>query len=56
MKGLTYRQLETSREVRLWIKDVIFPVAIIGCLVYSKRDAIKEKGNELINKFKAKHE
>lgn len=54
--AMTYRQLETSRELRLWIKDVIFPCVIIGVIAYKNKDKIKEKTDGIISKFKAKHE
>lgn len=53
---MTYRQIETSRELRLWIKDVIFPCIIIGVIAYKNKDKIKEKADDIISKFKAKHE
>lgn len=53
---MTYRQIETSRELRLWIKDVIVPCVIIGVIAYKNKDKIKEKTDGIISKFKAKHE
>ena len=31
---MTYKQIETSREIRLWIKDVIVPATVfVGTLL-----------------------
>lgn len=47
---MTYRQIEASREVRLWIGQVIIPAAIAAGYVMSKpelRDKIATKFKEV---------
>lgn len=49
---MTYRQCETSREIRLWITQVVIPAAAIGVTamtipevrerVFKKKDDLKE--------------
>lgn len=45
---MTYRQIETSREVRLWIGQVIIPAAIAAGYIVSKPE-LREK---ISTKFK----
>jgi hypothetical protein len=52
---MTYRQIEASREVRLWIKDIIVPVITTGLtlmLVPEIRTAVIDKATELKSKVK----
>lgn len=52
---MTYRQCETSREIRLWIRDVIVPatVGVVTLLqIPSVRDAAEHKIDEIKTKFK----
>ena len=54
---MTYKQIEASREARLWIKDVIVPVAATAVLVLSyppARDYVNEKVAYIKNKIKTK--
>lgn len=47
---MNYKQIETSREIRLWIKDIIVPAAIGGAVIFSNPDArnwVKEKGQNI---------
>lgn len=47
---MTYRQIEASREARLWIGQVIIPAAIAAGYVMSKpelREKISTKFNEV---------
>lgn len=49
----TWKQIETSRERRLWFTQVIIPSIIIGGVIFSKpevRGFVKDK----IDKVKAK--
>lgn len=56
---MTYRQIEASREIRLWISQVIVPVAVgIVMMDEGRRNAVKEqfekmkdKSIEFINSF-----
>lgn len=59
MKGgeyfMTYKQIEASREARLWIKDILVPLAsIAGLMLLNEniRKGIADKWNDL--KFKLK--
>ena len=52
---MTYRQIEASREVRLWIKDIIVPIVTTGftlMLVPEIRTAVVDKATELKSKVK----
>lgn len=54
---MTYRQIEASREVRLWISQVIIPtVTTVGALmmVPEVRTYVVDKATELKSKVKAK--
>lgn len=47
---MNYKQIETSREIRLWIKDIIVPAVIGGAVIFSNPDArnwAKEKGQNI---------
>lgn len=59
---MTWKQIEASREARLWIERVFMPCALIGCaIVYgnpetrekckSKMQKTKEKIKNVINKW-----
>ena len=53
---MTNRQIETSREIRLWIRDIIVPSIGVGATVLwlhpEIKDNIKTKINEIKSKFK----
>ena len=53
---MTNRQIETSREIRLWIRDIIVPSIGVGATVLwlhpEIKDNIKSKFNEVKSKFK----
>ena len=47
---MNYRQIETSREIRLWIRDIIVPAAIGSAVIFSNPDArnwVKEKAQNI---------
>ena len=44
---MTYRQIETSREIRLWIKEIIVPSVIVGAGLLS----IPEVRKPLVKKY-----
>ena len=55
---MTYRQIEASREIRLWIGQVIVPALGVGAVVFSNpevRAIAKEKYNNVKMKFKKKN-
>ena len=53
---MTNRQIETSREIRLWIRDIIVPSIGAGATVLwlhpEIKDNIKTKIDEIKSKFK----
>lgn len=52
---MTYKQIEASREARLWIKDILIPLAsVAGLMLLNEniRKGIADKWNDL--KFKLK--
>ena len=53
---MTNRQIETSREIRLWIRDIIVPSIGVGATVLwlhtEIKDNIKTKIDEVKSKFK----
>ena len=55
---MTNRQIETSREIRLWIRDIIVPSIGVGATVLwlhpEIKDNIKSKIDEVKSKFKNK--
>ena len=52
---MTNRQIETSREIRLWIRDIIVPSIGVGATVLwlhpEIKDNIKTKIDEAKSKF-----
>ncbi len=47
---MNYKQIETSREIRLWIRDIITPVVIGGAVIFSdpaNRNWVKEKAKRI---------
>lgn len=52
---MTYRQIESSREMRLWMTQIIIPMAALGAIAWSNPDirfSIKSRWNELKNRFR----
>lgn len=49
----TWKQIETSRERRLWFTQVIIPSIIIGGVIFSKPE-VREFLTDKINRIKAK--
>lgn len=53
---MTNRQIETSREIRLWIRDIIVPSIGVGATILwlhpEIKDNIKTKIDEAKSKFK----
>lgn len=56
---MTYKQIETSREIRLWIGQIIVPaVATVGTVMAMNpelREKAKNKMSEVKNKFKTRN-
>ena len=47
---MTYKQIETSREMRLWIGQIIIPAASVAVAILSNpevRHAISEKARNI---------
>lgn len=51
---MTYKQIEASREVRLWITQVIVPAVAIALMVPESREAIVAKAREVKDRIKYK--
>lgn len=54
---MTYKQIETSREIRLWLGQILTPTAIVvaGLVANPKsREMIAEKIEIIKSKFKKK--
>ena len=55
---MTNKQIETSREIRLWIRDIIVPSIGVGATVLwlhpEIKDNIKSKIDEIKSKFNSK--
>jgi hypothetical protein len=52
--NMTYKQIEASREVRLWITQVIVPVFGIAMLFPECRNAVVTKANDVADLVKRK--
>ena len=57
--NMTYKQIEASREARLWIGQVIAPAAAIVAVILAKhpeyREAIAKKFEKIKNTIGRKH-
>ena len=56
---MTYKQIEASREARLWIGQVLIPVATCAAIIMTNpniRSTLKTKTVKLLDKVKAKLE
>lgn len=51
---MTYKQIETSREIRLWITQIIAPVFIGAMLIPEVREGVKTTAKNVTNKIKNK--
>lgn len=52
---MTYKQIEASREVRLWIGQVVVPAVMVGVMLMANpitRDFIVDKTTVVKDKFK----
>ena len=49
---MTYKQVETSREIRLWITQVIAPVMVVLALNPNVRHKAKEAADAIIDRIK----
>ena len=47
---MTYKQIETSREIRLWIRDIVVPAATVVVTMMTVpevREAVAAKAREV---------
>lgn len=44
---MTYKQIEASREARLWITQIVLPVAAVIMMVPGTREAVVTKTKEM---------
>ena len=51
---MNHRHVEASREARLWVTQVIMPLATIAMLVPDIRKAVVAKAKEVKNKVQLK--
>ena len=51
---MTYKQIEASREVRLWITQVIIPMFGIAMMIPEAREAVVTKAKEFKDKVTTK--
>lgn len=55
---MTNRQIETSREARLWLSQIVLPVVAVVAMVPEARqavvDKIKQTKKNIENKFEKK--
>lgn len=51
---MTYRQVETSREIRLWITQVVIPMLGIAMMIPEAREVVVAKAKEVKDKIKQK--
>ena len=49
---MTYKQVETSREVRLWLTQIVLPIVGVAMLVPEARQAVWKKSSKLIRTSK----
>lgn len=49
---ITYKQIEASREIRLWITQVIMPALALALVVPESREVIVTKAKEVKDKIK----
>ena len=54
---MTYKQIEASREVRLWIKDIIVPTLVTVSMMMTVpeiRESVKAKASEIKEKIRTR--
>lgn len=47
---MTGRQIDTSKEIRLWITQIVIPISIGVALFYKNNDKFRNKINDLFKK------
>ena len=54
---MTFRQIEASREIRLWITQIIVPAGLVTAVVMTNpelKEAVTTKCKEVTSKIKSK--
>lgn len=51
---MTYKQIEASREIRLWIGQVIVPAITTAAAVLYMNPELRQKAAEKVNNIKTK--
>lgn len=51
---MTWKQVEASREARLWLTQIILPIATVVMMVPETRKAVIEKTKEVNKSIKTK--
>lgn len=51
---MTWKQIETSREIRLWLSQIVMPAIGISMMVPEVREAVVEKFQEVKKSVKEK--
>ena len=51
---MTYKQIETSREIRLWVTQIAAPLVTAAVLIPEVREAAVKKVKEVSEKVKEK--
>lgn len=51
---MTWKQIEASREARLWLTQIVLPIATVVMLVPETRNAVIEKAKEAKESIKTK--
>ena len=50
--NMTYKQIEASREARLWLSQIIIPAMCITMMVPEVREAVAAKAKEVKKSIK----
>lgn len=51
---MTWKQVEASRETRLWLTQIVLPIATVVMMVPETRQAVIEKTKEVKKSIKTK--
>ena len=51
---MTYKQIEASRETRLWLTQIIVPIATVVMMVPETRNAVVTKTKKVKETIKSK--
>lgn len=51
---MNWKQIETSREIRLWLTQIVLPIATVVMIVPESRKAVVEKTKKVKETIKTK--